>query len=94
MQGNHMFGKIAVSEPLNYLDQCQDLQPAAHAPNIGYLAQIFEVRDLARSLAAAAASGAEPVSSRALANVPGLGARAQALVRNPGSGALMWLLQV
>jgi catechol 2,3-dioxygenase-like lactoylglutathione lyase family enzyme len=94
MQGNHMFGKIAVSEPLNYLDQCQDLQPAAHAPNIGYLAQIFEVRDLARSLAAAAASGAEPVSSRALAAVPGLGARDQALVRNPGSGALMWLLQV
>jgi hypothetical protein len=94
MQGNHMFGKIAVSEPLNYLDQCQDLQSTAHAPNIGYLAQLFEVRDLAQSLAAAAASGAEPVTARALATVPGLGARDQAMVRNPGSGALTWLLQV
>lgn len=94
MQGNHMFGKIAVSEPLNYLDQCVDLQPAAHAPNIGYLAQIFEVRDLALSLAAAAASGAQRLTARRFATVPGLGARHQALMRNPGSGALTWLLEV
>ncbi len=94
MQGNHMFGKIAVSEPLNYLDQCQDLRPAAHAPNIGYLAQIFEVRDLAGALLAAAQCGADVVVSRTRSLVPGLGVRDQALVRNPGSGALTWLLQV
>lgn len=94
MQGNHMFGKIAVSEPLNYLDQCVDLRPAAHAPNIGYLAQIFEVRDLAGSMVAAAACGAEVVSGRTRFEVPGLGVRDQALLRNPGSGALTWLLQV
>ncbi len=94
MQGNHMFGKIAVSEPLNYLDQCQDLQPAAHAPNIGYLAQIFEVRDLAGSMVAAAKCGADVVVGRTRLEVPGLGVRDQALVKNPGSGALMWLLQV
>ena len=94
MQGNHMFGKIAVSEPLNYLDQCVDLQPAAHAPNIGYLAQIFEVRDLAGSMVAAAACRADVVIGRTGFEVPGLGVRDQALVRNPGSGALTWLLQV
>jgi catechol 2,3-dioxygenase-like lactoylglutathione lyase family enzyme len=94
MQGNHMFGKIAVSEPLNYLDQCQDLQPTAHAPNIGYLAQIFEVRDLAVSMAGAAKCGADVVAGRTRFEVPGLGVRDQALVRNPGSGALMWLLEV
>jgi catechol 2,3-dioxygenase-like lactoylglutathione lyase family enzyme len=94
MQGNHMFGKIAVSEPLNYLDRCQDLQPIARAPNIGYLAQIFEVRDLAGSMAAAAACGADVVIGTTRFEVPGLGVRDQALVRNPGSGALTWLLQV
>lgn len=94
MQGNHMFGKIAVSEPLNYLDQCVDLQPTAHAPNIGYLAQIFEVRDLAKSMVAVAACGADVVAGRSRSEVPGLGVRDQALVRNPGSGALTWLLQV
>jgi len=94
MQGNHMFGKIAVSEPLNYLDQCVDLQPTAHAPNIGYLAQIFEVRDLAGSMLAVAACGADVVAGRTRFEVPGLGVRDQALVRNPGSGALTWLLQV
>jgi len=94
MQGNHMFGKIAVSEPLNYLDQCQDLQPAAHAPNIGYLAQIFEVRDLAGSMVAVTKCGADVVVGRTRLEVPGLGVRDQALVQNPGSGALMWLLQV
>ena len=94
MQGNHMFGKIAVSEPLNYLDRCVDLQPGARAPNIGYLAQIFEVHDLSRSLTAAATCGAEIVAVRTRFEIPGLGVRDQALVRNPGSGALMWLLQV
>ncbi len=76
MQGNHMFGKIAVSEPLNYLDHCVDLQPTAHAPNIGYLAQIFEVRDLAKSMVAAAACGADVVAGRSRSEVPGLGVRA------------------
>lgn len=98
MQGNHMFGKIAVSEPLNYQDACQDLAPRAHAPNIGYLAQIFEVPDLARALTAAQALGVETVVPRTRMAVPGLSLperseREQALLRNSGSGALMWLLQ-
>jgi catechol 2,3-dioxygenase-like lactoylglutathione lyase family enzyme len=92
MQGNHMFGKIAVSEPLNYLDQCRDLQPRARAPNIGYLAQGFEVRDIGKALAQAAGIQAEIVAPQSRFAVPGLGVREQALLRNTGSGALMWLV--
>jgi catechol 2,3-dioxygenase-like lactoylglutathione lyase family enzyme len=93
MQGSHMFGKIAVSEPLNYLDQCVDLQPAAHAPNIGYLAQIFAVKDLGAALGAASLLGSEAVATRRRMDLPDHGLREQAMVRNPGSGALMWLVQ-
>lgn len=92
MQGNHMFGKIALSEPLNYMERCEDLAPRAHAPNIGYLAQIFEVADLDRAAAACAALRVEAVSPRSKIEVPGLGLRDQWMVRNPGSGALQWLV--
>lgn len=92
MQGNHMFGKIALSEPLNYVDRCLDLRPRAHAPNIGYLAQIFEVADLDRAAAACAGPGVEAVAARSRIEVPGLGLRDQWMVRNPGSGALQWLI--
>ena len=44
IQGNDMFGKVALSMPINY--QCDDLTQRAHAPNIGYIAQMFEVTDL------------------------------------------------
>jgi catechol 2,3-dioxygenase-like lactoylglutathione lyase family enzyme len=91
MQGNHMFGKIALGEPLNYADQCVDLVPRAHAPNIGYLAQGFEVRDIGAAWSAAAASGAQVVVGRMRAPVPGLGPCHQFVVRNPGSGALQWI---
>jgi catechol 2,3-dioxygenase-like lactoylglutathione lyase family enzyme len=93
MQGNHMYGKIAVSKPVNYLEQCVDLQPTARAPNIGYLAQVFEVRDLERSLEIAAVLGSRVVIPRMRVDLPGTGERDQAMVRNPGSGALMWLAQ-
>jgi catechol 2,3-dioxygenase-like lactoylglutathione lyase family enzyme len=92
MQGNHMFGKIALSEPLNYADRCEDLRPRAHAPNIGYLAQAFEVDALGAAVRECAALGVEAVGPRAVIEVPGLGPRDQFMVRNPGSGALQWLL--
>lgn len=92
MQGNHMFGKIALSEPLNYADRCQDLRARAHAPNIGYLAQVFEVDDLDAAARECAALGVEPAGERGILDVPGLGLRDQFMVRNPGSGALQWLL--
>jgi catechol 2,3-dioxygenase-like lactoylglutathione lyase family enzyme len=92
MQGNHMFGKLALSEPLNYADRCEDLRPRAHAPNIGYLAQAFEVDDLDGAARACVALGVESAGARAVIDIPGLGRRDQLLVRNPGSGALQWLL--
>lgn len=91
MQGNHMFGKLALSMPLNYAERCVDLTVRAHAPNTGYLAQAFAVEDLKAAARAAAASGAEFVLTPRRASVPGIGACLQCMVRNPGSGALQWL---
>ena len=90
MQGNHMFGKLALSEPLNYLDQCVDLVSRAHAPNIGYLAQGFEVDDIGYVDAALASLGVDVEAAETL-HLPGLGARALRVVRAPGSGAVQWL---
>lgn len=92
MQGGHMFGKIALSEPRNYLERCEDLRPRARAPNIGYLAQAFEVDDLDAAARKCATLGVEAAGERAVMDIPGLGPREQLLVRNPGSGALQWLL--
>jgi catechol 2,3-dioxygenase-like lactoylglutathione lyase family enzyme len=92
MQGAHMFGKIALSGPRNYLEQCEDLRQRAQAPNIGYLAQAFEVDDLDAAARECAALGVEVAGDRGVLEIPGLGERDQLLVRNPGSGALQWLL--
>lgn len=92
MQGGHMFGKIALSEPRNYLDRCEDLRPRAKAPNIGYLAQAFEVDDLATAARRCATLGVELAAPRGVIEIPCLGPREQLLVRNPGSGALQWLI--
>jgi len=95
MQGNHMFGKIALAEPINYADACFDLQPRAHAPNIGYLAQAFELGSPAALEAATRACrdlGVDFVAEPEVGELPGLGRRTHLMVRNPGSGALQWLL--
>ena len=91
MQGNHMFGKTALSQPINY--PCVDLVPAAVAPNIGYIAQTFVVADLAATKAASDALKAEVFSPPMELDIPGLGRCAAVIVRNPGSGALQQLLQ-
>lgn len=92
MQGNHMFGKIALSGPRNYLERCEDLRPRAQAPHIGYLAQAFEVDDLDAVARECAALGVAAAGERGVLEIPGLGRRDQLLVRNPGSGALQWLV--
>ena len=88
MQGNHMFGKLALSMPLNYAERCVDLTQRAHAPNIGYLAQAFEVSDFAAAVAAADRLGVEFLLTPRRLLIPGLGERLLCEVRNPGSGAL------
>ncbi|MCU0758736.1 MAG: VOC family protein [Steroidobacteraceae bacterium] len=95
MQGNHMFGKVALGEPLNYAESCTDLVPRAHAPNVGYLAQAFELPGAAAFEAAERACrelDVEFVGAPQTGELPGLGSRRHVMVRNPGSGALQWLL--
>lgn len=92
MQGNHMFGKLALSYPLNYLEQCIDLSHRAHAPNRGYLAQVFEVADIGAAYWACRDVGASGLTTPTELEIPGFGRRRGLVVRNPGSGALQWLL--
>jgi hypothetical protein len=91
-QGNHMFGKIAASCPLNY--PCMDLVPAAIAPNIGYIAQAFVVKDIAETKAAADSLRCEIYTPPMDIEIPGIGRCTTAIVRNPGSGALQQLIQL
>ncbi len=91
VQGEHEYGKIALAAPLNY--EIPSLVPDAVAPNIGYLAQSFEVVDLDVTLAAARATGAGVYSGPAEMELPGRGLCRAVLLRNPGSGALQELFQ-
>jgi catechol 2,3-dioxygenase-like lactoylglutathione lyase family enzyme len=45
VQGDHEYGKIALATPLNY--EVPNLVPDAVPPNIGYLAQSFQIGDTA-----------------------------------------------
>jgi catechol 2,3-dioxygenase-like lactoylglutathione lyase family enzyme len=91
MQGNHMFGKIAMSQPLNY--SCDSLIPRAVPPNIGYLAQQFLVPDAQAAAAACDELGVEFFTPLTELEIPGLGHCHSMLVRNPGSGALQEIVQ-
>lgn len=92
VQGNHMFGKIALSQPLNY--PCIDLTAQAVAPNIGYIAQVFVVKDIAAAEAACKALRCDVVAPLMELTIPGVGRCRSLMVRNPGSGALQQLIQV
>ena len=91
MQGNHMFGKVVLSQPLNY--ECDSLIERAKPPNIGYLAQAFAVGDLEEAAGACRALKAEVLSGPHETPWPGSGNVAAMLVRNPGSGALQVLME-
>lgn len=91
LQGYHEYGKLALATPMNY--EVPNLVPDAVPPNIGYLAQSFEVPDLAETARACAAVGAEVYTDPVEIDLPGRGRRLSMLVRNPGSGALQELFQ-
>ena len=91
LQGNHVYGKIALMHPLNF--ECEDVIPKAVAPNVGYLAQTFVVDDLAATLRLAAEVGTELFSAPVEMELAPYGRIAAAIVRNPGSGALHELIQ-
>jgi catechol 2,3-dioxygenase-like lactoylglutathione lyase family enzyme len=92
IQGNHEYGKIALAQPLNY--DVPNLVPDAVAPNIGYLAQSFQVADLFATSAACSALGADVFTAPVEVDLPGCGKCRAAIVRNPGSGALQELFQI
>lgn len=89
VQGDHEYGKIALATPLNY--EVPNLVPAAVPPNIGYLAQSFQVTDLDETAAACAAVGAEVFTPPTEIDLPGRGRCRSMIVRNPGSGVLQEL---
>ena len=91
MQGAHMFGKVVLSQPLNY--ECASLIERAKPPNIGYLAQVFSVRNLEDTRLKCANLKLEVVSGPQEVAWPGAGAVPAMLVRAPGSGALQVLLE-
>lgn len=91
VQGSHEYGKIALAAPMNY--EAPNLVPNAVPPNIGYLAQSFQVADLDAAASACAEVGAEQFSVPVEMELPGRGRCRTMLVRNPGSGALQELFQ-
>lgn len=86
MRGEHPFGKMVLSQPLNY--DPPDLVRRAVAPHIGYLAAAFPVPDLSAALQAAALDEGEVVVTPMELAIPGVGTRSVALIRSPASGAL------
>lgn len=92
VQGDHEYGKIALATPMNY--EVPNLVPDQAPPNIGYLAQSFQVGDIDETASACAAVGAEVFSGPMQIDLPGRGQCLAMVVRNPGSGALQELFQL
>ena len=92
VQGDHEYGKIALAAPMNY--EVPNLVPDAVAPNIGYLAQSFEVNDIQVVESACCDLEAEIFSAPVTIDLPGRGTCQAMIVRNPGSGALQELFQL
>ena len=92
IQGDHEYGKIALAVPINY--EVPNLVPDAAPPNIGYLAQSFQISDIDEAASACAAVGAQEFTAPMEIDLPGRGTCASMVVRNPGSGALQELFQV
>ena len=90
LAGDHVFGKVVLLQPLNY--RPPDRVAAAAPPNIGYLAQGFQVADIGRARDAAANCGAQTLNPGGSFALPGLSGQG-AIFMLPGSGARVWLYQ-
>ena len=91
MRGAHPFGKVVLSQPLNY--RPPDFVPRAVAPNIGYLAMVFPVSDLAAALDAADLEPDGVINPPTDLIIPGVGSRTVAVICAPGSGARYELME-
>ena len=92
MKGAHPYGKVALSQPLNY--QLEDRSDRTLGDSIGYVAQGFRVADLDAAVAAAQAVGAVLIAAPDDIPTPGIGSLRAAMLRTPGSGALVQLSQI
>ena len=88
--GTHFFGKVALTEPQNFAVPERVLD--AQAPNVGYLAQGFEVANLADAAQRLQDAGIE-YESRPFPAVPGMIVSRALQLRIPGSGAFALLVQ-
>ena len=91
MRGAHPFGKVVLSQPLNY--RPPDFVPRAVAPNIGYLAMVFPVTDVGVALDAADLGHAGAINAPTEMMIPGVGKRTVAVIRAPGSGTRYELME-
>lgn len=88
--GSHLFGKVALIQPLNH--RFANMAAQLEFPACGYLAQCFLVGDLDAALDGALAAGGIVHSPATELRVPGLSPGRAALVRAPGSGAFIQLI--
>jgi catechol 2,3-dioxygenase-like lactoylglutathione lyase family enzyme len=91
VRGDHEYGKIALSSPLNY--ETDSLVQNQVPPNIGYLAQAFQVPNLETAMRACDKLDVEIFCPAIELDLPGRGMCRSTLVHNPGSGALQELFQ-
>ena len=91
VQGDHEYGKIAMSSPINY--EIDNLVPDQAPPNIGYLAQSFEVPSLDTAIEACREMDVAVYTPAVEIDLPGRGRCRSTIVRNPGSGSLMELFE-
>ena len=92
LQGNHMFGKVALAEPVNY--ECIDLSEIALPPNVGYIAQQFMVDDLGMALNACRELNCIEYSEVGEITLTGVGAGRGFMVRHPASGGLQEIIEL
>ena len=92
MQGNHMFGKLALAEPVNY--ECTDLSKIALPPNVGYIAQRFVVDDLGAALNNCRGLDCVMYSDVEQTELAGIGRGRSFIVRHPGSGGLQEIIEL
>ena len=90
LRGNHNYGKIALSEPLNY--KVPNRIDFARPPNIGYFAQGFFVDSLDKTIQDCKELNAV-LWENSLINIGNYGKCNSILVECPGSNALIALLE-
>lgn len=83
-------GKVVISCPLNY--SVPDRSGISLPPNIGYLAQGFDVANMTKAVSACETLQTQTFSPQQVSEIPGLGSVQSFIVRNPGSDGLCLLM--